>query len=134
MVKLMVRVKAGACALPIGPARGIRRVDEEYGSLAPGVLPHYFNPVPGHERKAVPDPADRHDSTRKGLGIPTRLQALSVLAVLDEACSRGHDALNERNSICYLCHLPAQFSPSFSVTGLLPAPDDATSLGPTLPL
>ena len=92
MVKLMVRVKPGACALPIAPARGIRRVDEEYGSLAPGVLPHYFNPVPAHERKAVPDPVDRHDSTRKGLGIPTRLQALSVLAVLDEACARRHDA------------------------------------------
>ncbi len=39
MVKLVVRVKPGAGALPIGPARGVRRVDEEYGPLAPGVLP-----------------------------------------------------------------------------------------------
>jgi hypothetical protein len=91
MVKLMVRVKPGARAIPIGPTRGIWWVNEEYCSLAPGVLLHYFNPVPAHERKAVPNPADSYDSTRKGFGIPTRFQALSVLAVLDEACARCHD-------------------------------------------
>ena len=112
MVKLMVRVKPGACALPIGPARGIRWVDEKYCLLAPGVLSHYFNPVPTHERKAVPNPADSYDSTRKGFGIPTRFQALSVLAVLDEACARCQHSVNEIVLATFATFLPNSPLPS----------------------
>ena len=112
MVKLMVGVKPGTSALPIGSARSIRRVDEEYGPLVPGVLSHYFNPVPAHERKTIPNPSDRRDSTRKGLGIPTRLQALSVLAVLDEACARCQHSVNEIVIATFATFLPNSPLPS----------------------